>query len=342
MPISIAEVAARAGVSQGTVSKVLNGKVAAQIAPATQERVRTAASELGYHPSAIARGLAGKRLDTLGIVFAQGNTFFATSPYFAAILDGILEVVTRAKQNTMLFTGQVWSDARQGLPILRDGRCDGLLLISPPVESDIIPALLEAKLPFVLVGDTNPLPEVTSVDVDNVSGARTITEYLIGLGHRRIAYLCGPPTVSSVSQRLLGYREALAGGGIAFDPSLVAPGTYLQESGYASARELRCLPEPQRPTAFFCGNDLIAIGAMAALSDLGARVPRDVSVAGFDDIPSAATSQPPLTTMRQPMHLMGEHAAQRLLAVIKGTEAPGCKEVLQTELIVRGSTARLE
>jgi len=339
MPVSIAEVAARAGVSQGTVSKVLNGRVAAQIALATQERVKIAASELGYHPSAIARGLAGKRLDTLGIVFAQGNTFFATSPYFAAILDGILEVVTRAKQNTMLFTGQVWSDARQGLPILRDGRCDGLLLISPPAESDIVPALLEAKLPFVLVGDINPHPLVTSVDVDNVMGARKITEHLISLGHRRIAYLCGPPTVSSVSQRLQGYQDAIEADGIEFDLSLVMPGAYLQESGYERARELWRLPADQRPTAVFCGNDLIAIGAMAALHDLGARIPQDISVAGFDDIPSAATSQPSLTTMRQPMHLLGQHAAARLLALIQATEEPGFKEVLPTELVVRGSTA---
>ena len=258
MPVSIGDVALRAGVSRSTVSKALNGNVRDQLAPATRERVRRAALEIGYHPSAVARGLAGKRLNTLGIVFAQGNTFFATSPYFAAILDGVLEVALQCNQNTMLFTGQIWSDAGHSLPILRDGRIDGLLLISPPAESDIIPALLDANVPFVLVGDESDDPHVSSVDVDNVGAAHILTTRLLEYGHRRIAHLSGPETVSSTAQRLQGFRQALEERKVSFDPWLLLRGTYLEPSGYERAHALMRLPLQHRPTAFFCGNDAIA------------------------------------------------------------------------------------
>jgi LacI family transcriptional regulator len=337
--VSIRDVAEKAGVSRGTVSKVLNERDGGQIAPATRERVRRAVSELGYHPSAVARGLARKPMNTLGIVFAKTNTYFTTSPFFAAVLDGVLEVTTRQGQNTTLFTGQPWSDARRSIPILRDGRSDGLLVISPPPGSDVVPALLGSGVPFVLVDEQHDDPAVSSVDIDNVAAARGLVEYLIGLGHRRIAMLCGYASVGSVALRLEGCRRALAAAGIDFDLSLVLPGAYVEQSGYERAHLLLRRPAAERPTVLFCGNDQIALGALIALEERGVRVPDDVSVVGFDDIPAAATARPGLTTVRQPMRRLGARAAEVLLAHIRRELPPGHKEILPTELVVRRSAA---
>lgn len=325
--------------SRGTVSKVLSNNQGAQIARATRERIKKAAAEMGYHPSAVARGLAGKRMNTLGIVVAKENSFVATSPYFAAVLDGILGIAMRERQDTMLFTGHLWCEAEHHLPVFYDGRCDGLLLISPSVNGDSIPALLEAGIPFVLVNEHSSDPRVTTVGVDNVAAARDLTAYLLERGHRRIALLSGFPSEGNVADRREGYRRALEALGIGYDASLVVPGTYLEESGYERAQALMRLPKRQRPSALFCGSDQIALGVLRALEELGIRVPGDVSVTGFDDIPAAATSRPALTTVRQPMRRLGERSAELLLAHISGQIAGGRKEVLPTELIVRGSVA---
>jgi LacI family transcriptional regulator len=317
----------------------LNGSKGGQIAVTTQERILLAAREIGYLPNAIAQGLAGKRMNALGIIVPAVNAFVTKSPYFAAVFDGILEVAMRERQDTMLFTGHLWSEDGGHLPAFYDRRCDGLLLISTAVDSGSVPALLKTDIPFILVNDNCDDSRVSVVGVDNVAAARRMVEYLLEQGHRRIAMLSGFATVGNVAERLRGYQEAIAAAGVTPDPALILPGTYLEESGYERAHTLMALPPNRRPTALFCGNDLIALGAMQALAELGISVPDEVSVAGFDDIPPAVASRPSLTTVRQPMHQVGVRATEILLEQIRHGLPSGRKEVLPTELVFRDSVA---
>lgn len=342
MAVSIYEVAAEAKVSIATVSRVLNGGPTAQVAPATQERVRKAALRLDYHPSGVARGLARGRMNTIGLVLYYEQPSVTSDPYLGPCLDGILAVHKRDHQNTVLFTKSNWAEALEHLPTYCNGYCDGLMLMLPRTDSDIVRALASRDLPFVLVGDSRNEPDLFCVDVDNVGAGRDAVRYLIGLGHRRIAAFCGDAIFYSSGQRLEGYRQALEEAGIAYDPALVREGSYFPEPGSCEANVCAVLERPasERPTAVFCFNDKIALDTLQALRERGVAVPHEMSVIGFDDIPTAAASTPALTTLRQPIRAIGERAAELLLARIHNTAPPGQKELLSAEIIVRETTTK--
>src|SRR6185437_6406498 len=177
--------------SRATVSRVLNGSTASLVAEATRERVRQAAIELGYHPSAVARGLAGKPMNTVGVVLAYILPSVTADPYLGPVLDGILDVDKRWHQKTVLFAENDWEEAYRSLPMYRDGHCDGLILVIPRMDSLLVPALQQSDLPFVVIGYSREDSDITVVDVDNVGIAREAVTYLIAQGHRRIAALCG-------------------------------------------------------------------------------------------------------------------------------------------------------
>ncbi len=337
--ITIGKVAARAGVSPGTVSKVLNSMADGQIALATQQKVRQAANELGYHPSAVARGLVRRRMDTLGLVLPVGQYSPTTHPFFTALFNDLLKAAAAQHQNTMVFTGETWRDAAQSLPRFRDGRCDGLLLFYQPHHSDMIPALLDASVPTVLVSDVWDEPRLSYVDVDNVHGARTMTEYLLSLGHRRITLVCEEEDLSFILPRREGFEQAMVARGLSPDTSNVVSAGYTNESVYAAISTLMDVPEPQRPTALFCLSDSLAMFTIAALMQHGLRVPQDISVAGFNGDAAAERVYPPLTTMRQPYEKIGEAAVSLLMAQIEDRSERGRRIILPTELIIRQSTA---
>jgi LacI family transcriptional regulator len=338
---TLREVAAEANVSQSTVSKVLNNVHDAHIPDVTKERVRTAALRVGYHPSAIARGLAGKRMNSLGLVMAYAQESVTSDPYLGACLDGVLKVSKERRQKTVLFTEDSWADALQHVPSYCDGHCDGLMLIIPRLDSKIVSVLRDRKpqVPFVLVGDSRADDQLVCVDVDNVGAARHAVEYLIGLGHRRIAALCGNDDFCSNQQRLDGYHQALKAAGISADPELILPGEYWPDAGRHNTLTLlerfAGRRANLRPTALFCFNDNIAFGALSALAEHGVRVPDDVSVIGFDDVPAAAHSTPPLTTIRQSVRQVGEQAAKTLLACIDGRVTTGHHALLPYQVIAR-------
>lgn len=337
MRTTIKDLAKASGVSSATVSYVLNNGPR-PVHLKTRERVLEAIRRLNYHPNAVARGLSRRRMNTLGIV-SPFDIFPTVNYYFVTVLHGVLRVAMQRKQNTSVFVGSEWADVQHSLPTFTDGRCDGLLLVGVPNNSAIISALTQWDVPFVLLSDVSEEPAVSSVDIDNVGAAEQVTEYLLGLGHRRIALLSGEAEVNSARLRRQGYQQMLAKAGISADPALTPPGGYFEASGYARAMELMRLPEKQRPTALFCGDDEIALGALRALKALGLRVPEDVSVCGFDDIPPAAIADPPLTTVRQPLAQLGERATEILLTQIDENAPGGQKEVLPAELIVRASVA---
>jgi DNA-binding LacI/PurR family transcriptional regulator len=339
VPISIRDVAASAGVSLGTVSKVLNERAGAQIAPETRERVRRAARELGYHPSAVARALVRKQMDTLGLVLPPGSTSPIRAPFFSALVDGIFQAAAERRQNITVFTGHRWRNAQESLPYYRDGRCDGLLLCFQLPESDIVTALLDARIPMVTLNDIHDDPRATTVDVDNIAGAREMTAYLLSIGHRNIGLICGLASLNFVAPRIEGYKRALSAAGVPFDPALVAAGESTRRSIAEQVDTLLTLPIARRPTALFCLSDGLATDTFIALAARGVRIPQEISVAGFNDDGSASWHEPPLTTMRQPFVDLGERAIDLLIERIKDPSLPAVVEFLKTELVVRGSTA---
>jgi LacI family transcriptional regulator len=275
-------------------------------------------------------------MDTIGVVLPRGTASPVRHPFFASLFDAVLQAAAAHKQNTTIFTGVEWKDAEHSLRLYRDGRCDGLILFYQLPESDIISALADVEMPLVLVDDVRDDPRVTCVDVDNVRAAREMTEYLIGLGHRRIALFCEAPFLNYVEPRRQGYLQAMRSAGIPVDPALVLYEKYGDNEGEIS--QLLSLPAEQRPTAVFCTGDNPAGMVLQTAVRCGLSVPHDLSVAGFNDDGTAERQYPPLTTMRQPYEEIGECAVTLLLEQIQDISTRGQRKFLTAKLIVRGST----
>lgn len=332
---TIKDIAGMCGVSEATVSYVINGK--RTLRADTREKVVRAMRELNYHPSAVARGLSSKRVHTLGILFGAVDSIeFATNSYVSGLLQGIMLRAQREGFDITFFTAS-WKDAEVSAPPLRDGRTDGVLAISPLLNSDMLTGLSSLGIPHVAIS-ANAAVGVANVDVDDVEGARLATAHLVQLGHRRIAYLMGNDDLASFASRRTGFIQALEAGGIQPEEHWMIPSHFDGSLAFDQAREL--LQQPVRPTAIFAGNDNIALGVLAAARSLDIDVPAELSVVGFDDIPAASFATPQLTTIRQPLREIGETATQLLIDRIR---EPGSREfdsqLLPPELIVRGTTA---
>lgn len=339
--VTIKEVATEADVSMMTVSAVLRARPddTYPVAEATRDRVLAVARKLRYFPSAVAQRMRGQRINTLGVVLINPDARLQGNTYVCGVLDGVIAVANAEGQNTTLFTSRRWTGAFESLPTFCDGRTDGLIILSPTPTSDIVPALLEVNLPFVLINGHSDDPRVSSIDVDNEVPTREMVDHLLALGHRRVAFLPGRAESRSTCFRHVGYRAALDAAGVAYDPRFVPPGGYSADSGYERTQELMSLPLARRPTALCCGNDTIAMGALRALQEAGIRVPEDISVTGFDDAPEAVDTNPPLTTVRQPLTEMGRRGARVLLDTIAAGHSLGVKEILSTEMVYRRSVA---
>jgi len=315
---TIKDVALKSGVSTATVSYVLNnGPRSVRIR--TRERVLCAMRELNYHPSAMARGLNRKRVNTIGVVTLHSVQSPLENPYYRPVLSGIVDAATRLRQSVNLFNGNVWDSRNVEFPVFCDGRCDGLLVFLPYVGNTLIPALLRQSVRFVIIGEGGADPTVSSIDIDNVAVAKEIMRHVIAFGHRRIAHFRGSDDLLSSQDRLQGYRESLADAGIPFDPSLVLAGDYESDSGYTRARAMFCGPGPH-PTAIFAANDRIAVGAVTALRELGLRVPDHVSVAGVDCTSHPDYPDTRLTTGDQHLMQLGETAVAMLMELIESPE----------------------
>lgn len=342
---SLRDVATEANVSQSTVSKVLNRINDAPIPHATKVRVREAAVRVGYHPSAIARALAGKRMNALGVVMAYDQVSVTSDEYLGPCLDGMLDAGKRHRQKMVLFAEDSWEDALANVPSYCDGHCDGLMLVIPRTESQIIATLEKRSIPFLLVGDSRIGSQLVTVDTDNVSAARAAVTHLIERGHRRIVAFCGNADFSSSIQRLEGYQLALQDAGLPYDPDLVFKGEYFRESGHQNAllllEQIATMVPSNRPTAVFGLNDKIALGALAAFTERQVRVPQEMSLIGFDDIPEAVVAQPGgLTTVQQDIRSVGRNAVETMLRLIQGEITYGHQQWVDTRIVERGTVAR--
>ena len=328
--ITIVDVAKEAGVSYATVSRVLNNDP--HVKPDTRDRVIRSVTRLGYTVNQQARTLAGGRSNVIGLLVPDLGT-----GYIGEIIRGIDEELSAAQYDLMLYTTHR-RKTKESVYVasLTQGMADGLLLVLPRDPAEYLSSLRQCRFPYVLI-DHQGISEVESaVGATNRQGGFEATQYLIELGHRRIGFITGWPDLGCARDRLEGYRAALIAHDIAVDPALIREGDFNQPTGYQAARELLGLAEP--PTAMFASNDVMAFGVMEAVRDRGLRIPEDVSIVGFDNIPQSEHVRPQLTTIEQPLAEMGREATRRLLALISNPDLPLTRIELPTKLVVRAST----
>jgi LacI family transcriptional regulator len=327
-------VAARAGVSRTTVSFVLNGRPDAGIPEETRRRVELAATELGYHPHGAARALAGGSSHTIGLVFRQSPEQVSVDALLAETLWGIGSEARLGGYRVLV--EPLSPDNGRYSDLVQSQRVDGLIVSGPRIDDEELVALVADGFPIILQGSL-PSLDAPSVDVDNRACARTAVEHLLALGHRRIGCITNAPLAyTAAADRLAGYREALEASGIAFAHELVVEGAFDAASGRAAMNDL--LAHAPDATAVFVASDIVAFGALRALREAGRRVPADVSVVGFDDIPLARHFDPPFTTIRLPARELGAAAGRALVERLAG-RAGAARTLLPTELIIRDSTA---
>ncbi|MFL5592005.1 MAG: LacI family DNA-binding transcriptional regulator [Ktedonobacteraceae bacterium] len=329
---TIAELAAQAGVSIPTVSRVLNGRP--DVAPATRARIEQIIKESGYIRSSAAKGLRKGSSGIIDLVVPG-----LENPYVTEIVRGVEDALERTGLRLALsFTQDQALGERQWLEKIADRATEGAILVLAHGQSSRLDELRQRGIPFVVVDHRGELgPDVPSVGATNWAGGRVAVEYLLSLGHRRIAMIAGPASLRCSLDRIAGYRAALEAAGIPIDPELIRPGDFRLQSGYIQTSALLALPDP--PTAIFAGNDLQAMGAYKALYLCNIHVPERMSVIGFDDIPLTTIVSPSLTSVRQPLFDMGRVATSMLLRLIAGERLDSCRVELPTTLITRESCA---
>ena len=331
------EVAELAGVSRTTVSFVLNNIAGMRISEETRQRVLDAARQLNYHPDATARRMVSGRTNVIGFVLRQYPDQAFADQFLPQVLGGLGQAAVAQGYHILLEPIPPENHTGAYAQLIRERHVDGIVLSGPRfADRDLLSVQAEGA-PVVLMGhlpDTN-LP---FVDVDNVDGARRATQHLLGLGHRRVALITNAPLAYTASaDRLAGYRQALGATGLPFDESLVRYGAFTPQSGEAAMMELLTLTP--RPTAVFVASDAVALGALQAIRKRSLRVPHDLALVGFDDIPLAGFIDPPLTTVRLPAAGLGWGAADLLIRLITAEEAiRNPNVILETELVVRASS----
>lgn len=307
--VTLDMVAAAAGVSAATVSRILNGT--AMVSDDKRAAVDEAIARLGFVPNPVARGLAGGRTLSIGVV-----TQAIDSPFYGGALRGIEDTLTAAGYSPLFVSGQ-WSAAHEArcIDTLRGRRVDGIIVLTGRL-SDAALAATARELPVVVTGRSLRAPGLVALDFDNFQGARLATQHLLALGHRRIGFICGDLKHPDGKERLRGHRSALADAGIRAEPALELPGNFTEASGLAAAERL--IDSGEAFTALFASNDQMAFGAALALHRRRLRVPDDVSLVGFDDVAGSVYCVPPLTTVHHPVLELGELAARAMLQLLAG------------------------
>ncbi len=339
MALTLEEVARLAGVSRSTVSRVINDHP--NVREQVRERIWEVIRETGYQPHAAARSLVTRRTRIVAVIIPEAVTTLFTDPFFPHLLCGVTQTCNSQRYHLML---SLFNDPagpeEMYRRVVRSGHLDGVVVASTRVDDPLIPQLLRDRVPFVLVG-RYPDERVRYVDIDNVAAARMAVEHLIRLGHRRIATITGPLNMTSGEDRLEGYRQALEAHRVTVDEALIVGGDFTEASGTVAARRLLSLSV----TAIFAASDIMAVGALKVLREAGLRVPQDIALVGFDDVPLAAALQPPLTTVRQPIEQLGAMAADLLLDLLENPpdgRAPVHKIILPAQLVVRESCGALQ
>src|SRR5438552_618139 len=314
MSLTIEHIASLAEVSRSTVSRVLNNHPS--VRPTVRERVLQVIREQNYAPQAAARSLASSRTDTIGLLIPRSAAFSLDAPSIASMSQALLEA--SAQQGYFVMLAMLTADMEPGFydRILRGRHFDGVIMFSSDIDDPILPLLIKDGGPMVLIGRHPYFVNVTSVDVENREGAREAVAHLIDLGHRRIGLINGELQMEAGQARRDGYKQALVEAGIAIERELMVEGLFTEEAAYQAMMKLLDLSHP--PTAVFAASDTMAIGALHATRQRELRVPEEIALVGYDDLPFAANATPPLTSVHQPVGEMGAEAVRLLIEQIRG------------------------
>jgi len=337
---TIYDVAKLAGVHRSTVSRVLSGKGATSLR--AREKVLEMARQINYHANTVARALKSPRKNAIGILQFEDHSEGLSEAYYQQTLTGIIHEVGRTKRHLLLKSvrGFVREDDPE-LDFCHETSLAGLILIAPRTKESDLGFLKKLSIPTLLLFCRTEDRGFSWVDLDNRKGAREAVEHLMKLGHRKIGYVGGEVEYSSNARdRYAGYRQALGKAAIQENPLWVHQGPLSQEFGEKAIQKILALPREQRPTAFFCSTDTTAFGVIKAMEGSGSRVPKDVSVVGFDDHERASYFDPPLTTIHQPFYRIGQQAIEVLEAMIEEKSEKPRHVFIEPKLKVRESTAR--
>ncbi|MFZ4153056.1 LacI family DNA-binding transcriptional regulator [Streptomyces pseudogriseolus] len=337
---TLEEVAARAGVGRGTVSRVINGSP--RVSEATRAAVEAAVAELGYVPNTAARALAANRTDAIALVVPEPETRFFTEPYFSDMLRGVGAALADTEMQLLLIFAGSDRERQRLAQYLAAHRVDGVLLVSVHADDPLPDMLSQLEIPAVISGPRSADETLTSVDSDNYGGARQAVEHLLARGRRTVAHITGRLDVYGAQRRVDGYRDALREAGHVVDELLIEPGDFSEGGG---RRAMQALLE-RRPDldAVFAASDVTAAGARQVLREAGRRIPDDVALVGYDDSAIARHMEPPLTSVRQPIEEMGRAMTDLLLAEVADRRPSATRElerrqmVLATELVERASS----
>jgi DNA-binding LacI/PurR family transcriptional regulator len=332
--VTLDAVAQAAGVSRATVSRVVNGNP--KVGAGARREVERAIARLGYIPNPAARSLVTRRSDSVGVVIPEPPGMLFGDPFFPRLLRGISTELSARNLQLVLLMPQSDEEERRLERYLTAGHVDGALLVSLHGNDELPDALASRGVPVVVGGRPPSGDAVSYVDVDNVGGARTAVRHLLEGGHRLIATIAGPPDMSVGIDRLAGYRQAIDEAGMDRRPELEATGDFTQAGGADAMRRL--LDAQPDLDAVFAASDLMAAGAIGVLRSAGRRVPQDVAIVGFDDSSIAATSEPALTSVRQPIEEMGREMVRLLLEQASRPGSVPRKVILATRLVQRRSS----
>lgn len=328
--VTITDVSKRAGVSRSTVSRVVAGN--GYVSETKRKAIEKAIAELGYRPNSFAQALRSNRSNVIGAVFVDVGT-----PYFANMIYGVQRATRDAGKALMVSSGFADQDEEARAVIeLVDRSCDGIVLyLEKPMREDAVEILRRSHIPVVSIGRDHCPVSRGRVVLDNFGGARLAMRHLLEAGHRKIVHLSGQADYGDTIDRMEGIVAALQEFGLGLEDIHLVSGRFEQEFGYSATRDL--IAAGHEFTAIFAGDDDMAVGVILALREAGLRIPEDVSVMGFDDAFHARHSWPPLTTVRQPIDMLGEEAARLLLRLLTQPVSGVLEAVVSTELVVRAS-----
>ena len=334
---TIKEIAKMAGVSRSTVSRVINDDE--NVSERTRVKVQAIIDEMGYQPNPVARSLIGGRTHVLGLVVPMIVSSLFRDPFFSLLTQGISSACTMNNYTLMLWLIEPNYEKRTNENILNNRLIDGIIVASNKVGDPLIEGLISRKVPLVQIG-RNDCPDVSSVDADNIHGSAMAVRHLVSIGRKQLATITGQMALYSGRDRLTGFKHGLQEYNLPILSERITFGDFTEESGYMQTKVL--LSKTQFD-GLFVASDMMAFGAIQAIQEAGLRIPEDIAIVSFDDIPTAARHQPPLTTIRQPIQQMGSIAAQTLIDQLEQDETGTPRRiVLPTELKIRQTTVKSE
>lgn len=336
--VTSSDVAKLAGISRTTVSFVLNNVAGVNISEPTRQAVIDAARQLNYHPDEAALSLVSGKSRTIGLVLRQSHEQVFADAFLPQVILGMGQATEKRGFHIMVVPLAPDDNSSNYTSLIHRNRVDGIVLSGPRSDDKEVVELYKSGVPIMLMGQL-PGSEIPVVDINTVDGANKVIKHLVDLGHRDIAMISNAPfEYTSAQQRLTGYRNALEDANIIYETQKVKAGNFTPASGFTAMEEL--LSYSSRPSAVFVASDVVALGAIQAAKRAGLRIPQDISIVGFDDIPLAAYFDPALTTIRLPAYALGWAVGDRLTALIQGEQLMNHELFMDTDLVIRESSSR--